>query len=146
MSTMAWISMTLLHEVEPRALIESLQDVSWSLNYEGGITYLPFGDKGDYDWQQVIYSQESVADVLHIIGRKFQLEEEIGVMIVWSDSNRGITIALKRNVLEFSCSINRKVLEIGRVEITDFRWYLERLLPAAIFNKNTPEKIEFTQL
>ncbi len=109
--------------------IKALLDYGWTLNDHGLISYLPIGDKDDFNWQRESISEEAL---LNIVKSKEKAGEIIGVSITWNNSNIGGDLLIfEDGTLSLSACINRQeFVTKDEYKITDVNWYLERLLPA----------------
>lgn len=118
--------------ITPLLLITILISNGWALSDCGGKSYLPIGDIDDFDWQ---YSKSITDDeIIQICAIKFENQEIIGLGLTWLDSNIGGDFLFYPNGdLSF-------LLNIGRIEnpstaLTDFNWYLEKIVPFFIKNQ-----------
>ncbi|TCP64411.1 hypothetical protein [Baia soyae] len=108
------------------ALFQSLMSNGWKYHDEcGKVFYLPVGDIDDYDWQ---YEKMSLDQLQELVQRKMDQNEVIGISITWGDTDVGGDFLIwPDGNCSFMVNKNRKIL-IGRV--TDFSWYLAKLIPA----------------
>lgn len=114
-------------------LIENLANFGWTFNDNGQVSYLPIGDKDDFNWQREDIVPE---DLMMILKEKEKCGEPIGVAMTWKNTDIGGEFLLMNNgEILISLSINRKLLNTGIVNVknTDVNWYLTRLLP--VFNQ-----------
>ena len=110
-------------------VIKGLVNSGWSLTHDKYTSYLPLGDKDDFDWQ----SEENMdfASITRLILAKKASGELVGLILTWKATGIG-GVFLFRSDESFSMgiSINRqKIVLKNNYVITDFQWYLERLLP-----------------
>lgn len=109
--------------------IQRMLQFGWVLNDGGVVSYLPLGDKDDYDWQRANITLE---ELLPILREKERQDEIIGVSMTWKDTDIGGVFLFRNDgEISISLSINRKVVD-GNAggEVTDVSWYLTKLLPA----------------
>lgn len=112
--------------------IRALLNNGWTFDDNGHQNYLPIGDNDRWDW-----CWESLTDeeLLHILKKKQELGEIIGVGITWLDTARGGELIFEKNkLLIFNLSNNRLV---GESSITDFDWYLRKII--GVFDQNEME-------
>ncbi len=122
-------------------IIESLSNNGWNLINNGKICYLPIGDQDDFDWQE---SQISKSDFLEVVKRKEQAGEIVGVVINWGNTNVGGDLLIHQDYkLTFSITVNRKSLEDS--DLTDFNWYLGKILPCFEMDSMTVANFSFDQ-
>ena len=110
-------------------VLKTLMNAGWTLNDQGKISYLPLGDKDDFDWH--IQENLSFEELKGILTAKEKAKEAIGVIVTWQDTGIGGTVMFRLdNNLSFGLDINRKeILLQNNYAVTDFQWYLEKLLP-----------------
>jgi hypothetical protein len=120
--------------ITPINLITLLLNNGWSLNDNGRISYLPIGDNYDFDW--IISSQISKDELMMMLEEKEKRNELIGIVLTWKNTNIGGSILFyPSDKISFVFNINRRILHgLDNFKMTDFNWYLSRILP--IFNKN----------
>lgn len=112
--------------------IQALLNNGWTFNDNGHKSYLPIGDNDSWDWCWDSLTDE---ELLYILKKKEELGEIIGVGITWLDTARGGELIFENNkLLIFNLSNNRLV---GESSITDFEWYLKRIV--GVFDKNEME-------
>jgi hypothetical protein len=108
----------------PLFLLKILLKAGWSLTDHGLKGYLPLGDNGNYDWTFDILSDEQLFIILK---EKCLLNELLGVVLTWRDSNIGGEFLFDINgVITISLSINHLRTFNG---ITDLNWYFEKIIP-----------------
>lgn len=127
MSIAASIDITLsknLGNTDSVRIIEALLDYGWSIENEGFVSYLPYGDKEDFEW---VLEKISRHVFFNEIAKKERAGELIGVVLFWGASGIGGDLLIQKNgVVSFAASINR--VELRGSSITDASWYIERLL------------------
>jgi hypothetical protein len=128
MSVDATISMCLNNNYEPLDIIEILLEFGWTLNDYGGISYLPLGDVDAFNWQT--QQQMTFEELKKIITSKQQTNEVVGIVMTWKDTLIGCTFLLRKNsILSIGLGVDRQIKELNKnYQITDFNWYLEKLL------------------
>ena len=110
-------------------LLEKFMSSGWTLNYYGKISYLPLGDT-DFDWHYA--SMDEKYKIIDILKNKINNQELVGIVITWNDTNIGINALFYPflDKLIFNIDINRKT--ISSLDITDFTWYIEKLIPVIL--------------
>lgn len=110
-------------------LIQMLLDGGWTFNNEGNASYLPIGHNGISDW--ITDADISHDELMEILQEKDYRNEPVGIVLTWSNTNIGGAFIFKPNEkLSISLILNRKIMQrLDNIEITDFNWYLTRLLP-----------------
>jgi hypothetical protein len=133
MSVSASIVIALTESIPAVEIIRKLTIFGWNLTNEYGyVNYLPIGDKDNFDWQaERTMSFEALTKILNA---KEQACEIVGVILTWKDTNIGGTFLFqpKKSLETFSMHISierQKILLSDGYEITDFQWYLSKLLP-----------------
>jgi len=107
--------------------IESLVEDGWNLVSDGKIEFLPVGDNGDYDWQTEAVSQ---AELFDIMKQKESNNEELGIAMHWSNSEKGFSLRIDKDAtLSFSFFAGERILEDTH-KIADVSWYLNKIVPA----------------
>jgi len=100
------------------------------LSHDGFIGYIPLGDKDVFEWQEKEISIKTLTDILKA---KQDANEIIGITMSWKDTGIGGDFLFwpKNELLTFSMNINgtRQTIELeSDYKITDFQWYLPKLL------------------
>lgn len=128
MSISASIEFSFESKPRPIELIEKLINSGWSINDNGHISFLPYGDGEDYNWTWCDIGEWS--NVLSIIDKKTKGGETIGLALTWKETNIGgeLLVLNDENKVWFSLSCNRKSLT-NENNYTDFVWYLDKLVP-----------------
>ncbi|WP_160117930.1 hypothetical protein, partial [Lacrimispora sphenoides] len=97
-------------------------------------------DDDDFDWQENQINKDAFAE---IVEQKEQAGEIIGVGLTWGNTDIGVILLIYTNYqLSFSLTINRKKLQSN---ITDFNWYLEKILPCLETDFMTVSNFSFSQ-
>ncbi|MDF9845072.1 MULTISPECIES: hypothetical protein [unclassified Paenibacillus] len=123
-------------------LIRQFTKEGWDyVDRNGEVTFLPLGDGDCFNWQSEAMDS---AHILNIIEMKQTLREIVGIQLLRRDLEIGCDMLMfNTNQIGFSLSIARKSIEIqGDIDMTDFSWYLERILP--VF-KNAGLQVERVQ-
>ena len=130
-------------EITPLLLINILMSNGWSLLDCGGKSYLPIGDIDDFDWQ---YSKSITDDeIMDICTIKFKNNEIIGLGLTWLDTNIGGNFLFyPEGGLSFLLNIKR--IENSSTTLTDFNWYLEKIVPVLIRNHIKVERVECSHM
>ena len=113
-------------------IIDVLINNEWTFNENKYITYLPFGDKDDFDWQTD--ENIDIAQLKKIFELKEHADEIVGIMMYWKNSEIGGSFLFwpPSTYETFSLNFNafRPMINLqNNYEIIDFQWYLKRLLP-----------------
>ena len=117
------------NDINALDLLQCFYKDGWSISYDGVISFLPLGDV-DYNW--TIVSEIKENEVNSILRSKIAADELIGVSLVHKESIRGFLVLFSASFSEiiFSADINRK--EIEGTDVTDFSWYLKRIIPVCM--------------
>lgn len=115
--------------VEQLDIIDVLNNAGWTTTDHGKISYLPLGDTEMFDWQ--FQHDISHEELYSILNNKQAAGETIGIVMSWQNTNiGGIFLVYPNNEISISLSINRqKMLLENKYSLTDFNWYLAKLLP-----------------
>lgn len=126
-------------DCENTDLIKILLGGGWTLNDNGGISYLPEGDNDDFDW--ILRSKISQNELMKILEEKERKKELIGVVLTWQNTNTGGSFLFyPSHEVSVSLIVNRKILHgINNFKMTDSNWYLSRLIPI-FYENNIPIK------
>ena len=117
-------------------IIQVLMNSGWTLVHNGYINYLPLGNKDDFDWQA--NKDINIEELNQILQAKKEQKEIIGVRMTWQNTDIGGDFLFwpknnNVNSLEtFSLNFdgNRQKIKMeNNYELTDFQWYLSKLLP-----------------
>ncbi|MFC1894870.1 hypothetical protein ACFLYH_02880 [Candidatus Dependentiae bacterium] len=111
-------------------IIKVLMEFGWVLSHDGYVGYLPLGDKDDFDWQEKEISIERLTGILK---SKQDAGEIVGITMSWKDTEIGGDFLFwpKDNLHTFSMNMdgNRRIIKLDSdYEVTDFQWYLPKLL------------------
>lgn len=104
---------------------------------------LPLGDDGEYNWTSVAVNTDGLFELFK---EKRTRNEIIGIELMRTDSEVGCELLIfNKKQFMFSLSIARKKMIIkDDTDITDFSWYLDRILP--VFRGLQVEQISCEQL
>jgi hypothetical protein len=122
--------------------IDSFTKNGWTMNVDGNIRYLPVGDNDLYDWK---YSSVSnVKDVIHLLKEKQGLNEQIGFFLLLESEDVALEILVDSEISNIICTAHGDRKLISNANITDFTWYIERIVPILGFMALEFEQIECT--
>lgn len=119
-------------------LIQHFVNEGWDyVDSKGIVTFLPIGDD-DFNWLCETIDRNNILNILKI---KQAQKETIGIQLLRRDSKAGCDLLIfNTNEMVFSLSIYRnKIVVESDIDITDFTWYLEKILP--VF-KNSSLQVE----
>lgn len=113
-------------------VIQILIQKGWSMLHDNYVSYLPLGDKDEADWQAK--ENMSFEQIATILTAKEAQKEIIGIMLTWQSTNIGCDFLFfpDQQYTKFSIILdpNRPVIALtNNYLITNFQWYLEKLLP-----------------
>lgn len=106
-------------------IIKTFLKVGWNLrDKEGKVSYLPVGDKDDFEWQHSDILTDS--DIFNNIIQKERVNEWVGIMLYWGNTDIGVTFLAESidNVI-VSPEINRKRFFDN---FTDINWYINSII------------------
>ena len=136
MSISASIDITLKDLNNTRCLavevIQILMNCEWNLHHNGDISYQPIGTKKIVTWEHRAITFEDLTKILKI---KEDAHEINGVIITWKDTDIGGDLLfwpkkISCKTLSLNFNAFRPTIKLQEnYEITDFQWYLEKLLP-----------------
>ena len=116
----------------------------WVIYDNGCKSFLPINDKDMFNWHRVPTSQITDADLFAILSIKQSFQELIGVSLSWKDTDIGGEFLISDDLtLCISLSNNRRINTYG---LTDFDWYLSRIIPAIDIDEVFIEDISFTEV
>ena len=125
---------------KPVSLIRDLLASGWSYNDSGYISYLPLGDNDEMDWQRG--ALDDWPAIIDLIEGKVLCNELIGLSLIHGKTSGGeLLIPSNLQTITMSLTINRRILP-GKFRMTDYSWYLERLLPPLEQTGYTIERVE----
>lgn len=126
MSISASIDIQLSNErITPIDIVSILINNGWTINDNGEKVFLPLNDDGMYDW----HSERDITDneVINILKLKDKAKESLGISLTWLDTNIGGEFVINHDLLiTITLSNNRQV---NGYSVTDFDWYLSKLVP-----------------
>lgn len=110
-------------------LLEDFVSEGWDyVDRIGEVTILPLGDNDESSWLSATINRD---DLFNILKKNQELKEIIGIELLRVDSHIECDLLIyNTNEIALSLSIARKKIDVkGNIDITDFSWYLERVLP-----------------
>ncbi|WP_042202650.1 hypothetical protein [Paenibacillus camerounensis] len=146
MSISAWIDIYLSEQSGAKLsaldLMKQFAKEGWDYaDRNGEVTFLPLGDGDHFNWQSEAVDSDCI---LNIIELKQAQQEMVGIQLLLRDSEiRCDMLMFNTTRIGFSLSIARKSIgiQVG-IDMTDFSWYLKRILP--VF-KNAGLQVERVQ-
>lgn len=126
MSVAASINIHFTHPVQPVQVVQLFARHGWTwCDAAGQVFYLPLHDVDTYDWQLQAISDISLFAMLEL---KQQAGEVVGLSMYWQNSDIGADfVFFAPDQLSLCLAINRQQLPNSR--LTDYDWYIPRLLP-----------------
>ncbi len=126
MSLSATIDIHFALPVQAVQVVQLFDQHGWTWRDTAGqVFYLPLHDVDEYSWQLQPFTDE---DLFSLIGLKQQAGEVVGLSMYWQDSGVGADfVFFAPDQLSLHLMINRQQLPNSRM--TDFSWYLPRILP-----------------
>ena len=129
MSKSVSIDISFDKEISVVHVIKTLKKAGWKLtDPEGKSMFLPLGDDGLFDWQIEVIKERTL---LSLIKKKERNHENTGIIMYFES---GLMNPVGISILMFSpqkilCSLGiyRRVIE--GTTLTDFNWYVSRLIP-----------------
>ncbi len=113
-------------------VVKILNTAGWTLFRSGKASYLPLGDTEflDYRYGEAIEYEQLVS----IIEKKEQLGELVAIDLFWKDTFIGGTFRFDPDScyseIRINVSSDRQIIQLNEnYSITNFQWYLEKLLP-----------------
>lgn len=143
MSKSAWIDITFYPPYpHPLDILMSLLTSGWKLqNGKGETTYLPLGDREQYDW---CTQSITVPEVLATLRRKTECGERVGVAMYWQDTEVGVTfLSFPPDTISLGLSYHTIRLDSeDRYAVADVSWYLKRTVMMDDIKKKV-ERVSF---
>ena len=121
-------------------ILSILSSYGWNFSDNGHQVYLPINDNDEWNWKSEKLNNGELFDIFHI---KSKLSEPIGVAISWQETNIGGQLLLFPNG-EISVLLNNNRL-INSYGVTDFDWYLNKIVPVFREHNIVIEKLSFTE-
>jgi hypothetical protein len=116
----------------PYDSIMALTEVGWRISWMPGegVVYLPLEDDGDYGWEGATIDKWPA--VIEEIKQKITQHEEVGIQLHYEETT--IQLVFCKGYGQLFANINnvarRSLSDCDGV--TDFSWYLSRILPSLI--------------
>jgi hypothetical protein len=109
-------------------LLEIWLNNGWSFNDHNHISYLPLGDKDEFNWQHAMLA--SWPDIAEILKKKDESHELIGLVMTWKETAIGgeFLVFPDGKRLSINWNVNRRTLKYC-MNFTDHSWYISRILP-----------------
>lgn len=150
MSISAWIDIHLSEyssaSLSATDLIQQFAKEGWQYaDRNGKVTFLPLGDGDNFNW---LSEAVDSAHIMNIIETKQAQREIVGIQLLRRDSEIGCDMLMfNTNQIGFNLSMARKNIQTqGDIDITDFSWYLERILPVFKYAGLRVERVQCEQL
>ena len=121
-------------------ILSILSSHGWNFSDSGHQVYLPINDNDEWYWKSEKLNNGELFDIFHI---KSKLSEPIGVAISWQETNIGGQLLLFPDG-EISVLLNNNRL-INSYGVTDFDWYLNKIVPIFREHNIVIEKLSFTE-
>ncbi len=116
----------------------AFENSGWIIDIFGKIQFLPLGDE-DFDWQFIEYSNRELVESILI--KKFDLNELIGISLIKKELSLYIDVLIypKFEKISFLMYSRKTILDL---DVTDFSWYLNEIIPIMIKSGFSIESIE----
>ena len=127
--------------INPVDVFKHLINHGWTIEDNGNKVFLPVHDNNIFNWQ----SESEIADfeILNILNKKNSIGEILGVSLSWLNTNIGGEFLIDQDLhIIVSLSNNR---QINSYEMTDFDWYLSKIIPILKAEKIYIESVVFSQ-
>ncbi len=115
--------------ISTKDILQLLLNNGWVLSHNGSISYIPLGDKECVNWQ--IDSIIKYNDLIKLIIEKEKNMEPNGLILTWKNTKIGGQFLFwGHGKLSVNTNLTRQVISLtNNLEITNFQWYLTRILP-----------------
>jgi hypothetical protein len=121
-------------------VMDALLRSGWGFAEGGAVGYLPLGDQGMFDWQDA--PLERWPEVRGVLEQKVVRGELLGIQLLWAGTEIGATFLLyPDSSITVSLKANRTRLE-GCEPVTDFSWFLSRVLRPLVAAGNVIASVE----
>lgn len=133
MSISASIDVKLFEKnISLQEIIESLVSAGWNVTKNDYTSFLPLEDNDMFEWQSK--KNMSPDELRRLLKDKQIAREIIGLFIIWQKTDIGGSLLFwpEHNYTSFSMNLSsdRQYIKLNNFcKITDFSWYLEKLLP-----------------
>ena len=110
-------------------IIHPLLKEGWSITHNGRGCYLAVGDKDNSEW--LFVESITINNLANIIKQKEDQKEIVGIVLTWNGTDIGGALLFwPNNTITLGLDSNRQIIFMqGNYKITNFQWYLEKLLP-----------------
>jgi len=127
MSVSAHIDILLSSEKQATAtvIVPLLFQAGWNSERPGEFEVRPMGDIDEFDWE---FSTMSKQGFLDFASEKERAGEAVGVSLVFAATGTGGTFTFAGRRLSVSILNNRRI--DPTTDLTDFQWYVHRIVPA----------------
>ena len=121
-------------------VLKCLLHHGWTIYDNGEKIFLPENDNGMFDWKSQVNITDS--EIFSILTIKYKAKETLGISLSWLDTNIGGEFLIYPDLsVSLCCSNNRQT---NNYNITDFDWYLSKLIPIFIKENFYIESLTFS--
>lgn len=127
--------------INPVDIFKHLINYGWKIEDNGKKVFLPVHDNSMFNWQ----SESEIEDfeIINILNKKNSIGEILGISLSWLNTNIGGEFLINQDLhIIVSLSNNR---QINNYEMTDFDWYLSKIIPILRTEKIYIESVIFSQ-
>lgn len=110
-------------------IIEVLLKNGWSITHNNRVSYLAAGDKDNSEW--IFTDKINIHNLEAIIKEKENEKEVVGIVLTWDNTDIGGAVLFwPNNKISLGLDSNRQIISFQNdYTITDFQWYLQKILP-----------------